>query len=222
MSCVWMLQRGHSGDGCVLASTLCRYDLRKGDLFVLSWARVRRVRRGSISSELLVCGGGVRSILLLPLVARCLETIDVCIWRMFVFMSVVVTVWGSVGMFVVQRPLLKIVVFFSLGVLKYVVCLCRGCDGCCVFCLYCEAWSCRCSCMGSVSVSSCRCCMFVCGSSQCCVLHDLQFVNAGRGCNRRPYRRGILQSRSHNCFIGSHECLLLFTPSCCGECFYDL
>ena len=95
MSCVWMLQRGHSGDGCVLASTLCKYDLRKGDLFVLSWARVRRVRRGSISSELLVCGGGVRSILLLPLVARCIETIDVCIWRMFVFMSVVVTVWGS-------------------------------------------------------------------------------------------------------------------------------
>ena len=43
----------------------------------------------------------VRSILLLPLVARCLETIYVCIWRMFVFMSVVVTVWGSVGMFVV-------------------------------------------------------------------------------------------------------------------------
>ena len=31
---------------------------------------------------------------------RCLETIDVCIWCMFVFMSVVVTVWGSVGMFV--------------------------------------------------------------------------------------------------------------------------
>ena len=98
MSCVRVLQRGHSGDGCVLASTLCKYDLRKGDLFVLSWARVRR---GSISSELLVCGGGVRSILLLPLVARCLETIDVCIWCMFVFMSVVVTVWGSVGIFVV-------------------------------------------------------------------------------------------------------------------------
>ena len=32
---MWMLQRGHSGDGCVLASTLCKYDLRKGDLFVL-------------------------------------------------------------------------------------------------------------------------------------------------------------------------------------------
>ena len=51
----------------------------KGDMFVLSWARVRQERRGSLSSELLMCGGGVCSILLLPLVARCLETIDVCI-----------------------------------------------------------------------------------------------------------------------------------------------
>ena len=62
---------------------------------------------GSIASELLMCGGGARIILLLPLVARCLETIY--IWRMFVFMSVVVTVLGSVGMFVVWWPLLKIV-----------------------------------------------------------------------------------------------------------------
>ena len=101
MLCVWVLQKGHSGDGCDLASTLCKYDLRKGALFVLSWARVRRVRRGSLSSELLMCGEGVRSILLLPLVARCLGTIYECTWRMFVFMSVVVTVWGSVGIFVV-------------------------------------------------------------------------------------------------------------------------
>ena len=96
MSCVWMLQRGHSGDGCDLASTLCKYDLRKGDLFVLNWERVRLGRRASISSELLIWGGGVRSILSLPFVARCLGTIDVCLWRMFVIMSVVVTVWGSV------------------------------------------------------------------------------------------------------------------------------
>ena len=66
---------------------------------------MRQVRQGSITSELLMCGRGVRSILLLPLVAKCLETIDVCIWCLFVFMSVVVTE----GMFVVQRPLLKIV-----------------------------------------------------------------------------------------------------------------
>ena len=44
MSCVYGCYRGgHSGDGCDLTSTLCKYDLRKGDLFVLSWARVRRV-----------------------------------------------------------------------------------------------------------------------------------------------------------------------------------
>ena len=45
MSCMCVLQRGHSGDGCDLASTLFKYDLRKGDLFVLSWARVQRARR---------------------------------------------------------------------------------------------------------------------------------------------------------------------------------
>ena len=61
---------------------------------------------------------------------------------------------------------------FSLGVLKYVVCLCSGCNGCCVFCLYCEAWSCRSSCMGSARVSSCRCCMFV-----FCV-HPVSLLNA--------------------------------------------
>ena len=77
-----MLERGHSGDGSDLASTLCIYDLRKGDLFVLSCARVRRVRRGSISSELLMCGGGVRSILLLPLVAIC----NRCMYMVHVFL----------------------------------------------------------------------------------------------------------------------------------------
>ena len=32
--------------------------------------------------------------------------------------------------------------------------------------------------------------------------------------------RGILQSRTHDCLIDNHECLLLFTPNCCGECFF--
>ena len=40
---------------------------------------------------------------------------------------------------------------FCLGVLKYGVCLCRGSDGCCVFCLNCSACNCNYSCMGSVS-----------------------------------------------------------------------
>ena len=50
-------------------------------------------KAGSISSELIMYGGGVRSIYVLPLVARCLETIDVCIWHMFV----IVTVWEYVS-----------------------------------------------------------------------------------------------------------------------------
>ena len=101
------------------------------------------------------------------------------------------------------------------------------CGGCCVFCLYCEAWSWKCSCMGSMSVSSCRCCMFVSCVHPVAVLNAAFFMtfrllNAGRGCKRGPYETGILQSRSHDCIVGSHECLLLFTPFCSGECFYYL
>ena len=81
---------------------------------------MQRERRVSLSSELLMCGGSVRSILLLPLVVRCLETIDVCIWRMFVFMSVVVTVFGYVCC---VAALVKNSVFFSIGVLK-MSCVC--------------------------------------------------------------------------------------------------
>ena len=53
---------GHSGDGCDLTSSLCKYDLRKGDLFVLCWARVQRMRSW-IVSELIMCAGSVHSIL---------------------------------------------------------------------------------------------------------------------------------------------------------------
>ena len=153
----------------------------------------------------------MHSNLLLPL-----ETINVCIWCMFVFMFVVVTVWG------LRECLLCSVIakhsVFSLGVLKYVVCLCKGCDGCCVFCLYWDTWSCSCLCMGSMSFSSCRCCIFVSCVHHVVVLHAafcmtcslLMLVEDARG---GPYRRGIIQSRSHDCLIGSHECLLLFTPS---------
>ena len=50
--------------------------------------------------------------------------------------------------------------------------------------------------MESMSVSSCRCCMFVSCvhpvavlNAAFCILHDLQFVDAGRGCKRQPYRQ---------------------------------
>ena len=89
-------REGYRGGIVVMDVIWRKYDFRKGDLFVMSWARVWRVRRGSNFSELLMCGGGVCRILLLPHVARCLKTIDVCIWHMLVFMSVVVTVWEGV------------------------------------------------------------------------------------------------------------------------------
>ena len=78
-----------------------------------------------------------------------------------------------------------------------------------------------CSCMGSVSVSSCRWCVFV-----SCV-HPVAVLNAAfcMSCSLLMLVEdagGILQSRSQDCLIDSHECLLLFTPSCCYECFYHL
>ena len=94
------------------------------------------------------------------------------------------------------------------------VCLCKGCDGCCVFCLYCDAWSCKCSCMESMSVLSCRCCNFV-----SCV-HHVAVLNAAFCMTRSllmlvedaRYGRGILLIRSHDCLISNHECLILFNP----------
>ena len=57
--------------------------------------------------------------------------------------------------------------------------------------------------MGSMSVSADVVCLcLVCILWQLSMLHDFQFVNAGRGCKRRPYGRGIFQSWSHDCLIG--------------------
>ena len=58
--CVSVLQKGPFGKVCVFASTLCTYDLKKGDLFVLSCAMVRRVCLGSVGycyvSSVVECG----------------------------------------------------------------------------------------------------------------------------------------------------------------------
>ena len=67
--------------------------------------------------------------------------------------------------------------------------------------------------MESMSVSSCRCCMFV-----SCV-HPVAVLNAAfcMTCSLLMLdedARDILQSRSHDCLICSHECLFLFNPFC--------
>ena len=41
--CGSVLQRGHSGDGCLTSSILFKYERSKGHLFALSWGRVRRL-----------------------------------------------------------------------------------------------------------------------------------------------------------------------------------
>ena len=78
--------------------------------------------------------------------------------------------------------------------------------------------------MGSVSVSSCRCCMFV-----SCV-HPVKVLNAAfcMTCSLLMLVEDAIGDHTEEatpepvCFIGSHECLLLFTPSCCSESIYDL
>ena len=105
--------------------------------------------------------------------------------------------------------------------LKDVVCLCKASDGCCVLCLYCEAGSYRCLCMGSVGVSSCRCCIFVScvhpvavlNAAFCMTCSLLMLVEDARGDHMERHTPEL----SHDCIVGIHECLLMFTPSCCGE-----
>ena len=52
------------------------------------------VTRKDLFSELLMCGEGSTVFFLLYLVARSLETVDVCIWRMFVLCLLHVCVRG--------------------------------------------------------------------------------------------------------------------------------
>ena len=53
-----------------MAPTLCRYDLRIY-LFELGKGATSKARIHLFRADM--CGGGVRSILLLPLVARCIQ-----------------------------------------------------------------------------------------------------------------------------------------------------
>ena len=81
--------------------------------------------------------------------------------------------------------------------------------------------------MGSVSVSSCRCCMFVScvhpvtvlNAAFCMICSLLMLVEDAIGDHtEEAYSRvGLITA-----LYISHECLLLFTPSCCSECFYDM
>ena len=64
----------------------------------------------------------VHSIVLLPLVSKCPKTIEVCMWCMFVFYVCCGDCVGVCG-----------------NAWSVEVCLCKGCDGCCVCIVSCGA-----------------------------------------------------------------------------------
>ena len=72
--------------------------------------------------------------------------------------------------------LLNVVCFLSLGVCGWIVSLCSGCVGCCAFCLICDACSCKCWCIGSTFVSSCRCCVLVSCVHPVAILRAVYFL----------------------------------------------
>ena len=127
----------------VFASTLCKYDLRNGDLFVLSWAMVRRVCLESVSSVVFKCGSGVCSILLFC------DYGGVYCCEVGVYVLLCNGVWVLM-MFVVYLVLLNVIYFLSMRVCLCIVGLCSWCDGCCPFCLICDVYSSRCSWSSSI------------------------------------------------------------------------
>ena len=96
--------------------------------------------------------------------------------------------------------------------LKYVVCLSKGYDGCCVFYLYCDAWSCMCSCIGSMTVSSCRYCMFA-----SCV-YPVAVLNLSAGWLKRAYNSNRREAGRY-LFIAVNvwwRCVQYFVIASCG------
>ena len=94
-----MLQSGHSGDGCVLASSLCKYTLRK---FICS--ELGKGATSEVGKYLFRAVNVWWRCAQYFVIASCgkMHIDNICMYMAHVcFMSVVVTVWGSVGMFVV-------------------------------------------------------------------------------------------------------------------------
>ena len=119
--CSVCLQRGHSGEVCVVGSILWRYDSSIGDFPVLSCASMRLSCLCSVSSSLEISGACLFMILFMFLFCMYVCTVCVCIVLMFCLILSSVAVAGS-------RSMLRVYVLF----LK-VVCFCRrAVSGCSV------------------------------------------------------------------------------------------
>ena len=136
------------------------------------------MRRGSISSDRLLCGGGVCSILLLPHVTICLRD-NTFMYMVHICLSVVVALWGLWECLLYSGRCLKSV---FLGVLLY-VCVKRVMDVVFSVCIVtrgavgARVWENEYFVMQMLYL--CVLCAS-CGSSQCCILHDLKCVSAHR------------------------------------------
>ena len=85
-----VLQRGHSGDGCLTSSILVEYERSRGHLFVLSWARVRRVARGECCFGVMYCEWyGVCDFVVLWVVEVCADYGGVNVFRVCLNFGVV-------------------------------------------------------------------------------------------------------------------------------------
>ena len=102
--------------------------------------------------------------------------------------------------------------------MKYIVCLCKGCDGCCVFCLYCDAWSRKCEYFVMQMLYVCVHPVAVLNAAFCMTCGLLMLVEDARGDHMEEAysRAGLITALE---VAMSVPCL---PPSCCSECFYDL
>ena len=82
------LQRAHSGDGCLSLSILFKYERCKGHLFVLSWARVRRVARGSVVSEYSLCTVSGMVVVTLLCCRLLRYVLTMVVWMCFMFVLI--------------------------------------------------------------------------------------------------------------------------------------
>ena len=99
--CMWVLQSGQYGVGCVSGDILFMYWYRRGDLFARSCESVRLMLLGSVSSVALMGGAMVFSTLLCLLSMRYFSVVCVCMALVFSFIVSVVVSFGGVSRFVV-------------------------------------------------------------------------------------------------------------------------
>ena len=74
----------------------------------------------------------------------------------------------------------------------------------------------KCECFVKQMLYECDFCVSS-GSCQCCVLYDLNLLMLVEDSRGDDMEEAYFRADLMTAFLCSHECLLLFTPSCCDE-----